>query len=420
MPDSSTATANYYVYGTIEFTPPERDDADRPYASEETMEFEAIVPASDAEAAKKTALEKFAAQNPELVEDWYAWANEPTAHPLAQARRRGRDVYSLIAADVLTVQEVEPDHRNASYCYAIFLAGIRLSVAYPMPKDDAERLVQRWRSWLRAELINVSQGELTAHELVERMIQMHELRELWEVIERRYVITFLIWPPRGLVHTETLWSSEGQLTPWSPESTPLPRGEVAYAAAANFTMEWRKTVLDSLMAGFRRFAVSNDLDRKRNSIQSPARTSAMPAMLPEAGQAPIQHTIISVPRYAPGWQRKRWPQLHPDARVVPFGKRPRRGVDAGCGNATCQDCYEQDPDPIMTLLMADDTTGPDFDVDLAGFAARAAAEQLVNNWVCAVGDGTPLEELLLDVDETVRRLLQFKIVLAHLYGSSQP
>lgn len=35
--------------------------------------------------------------------------------------------------------------------------------------------------------------------------------------------------------------------------------------------------------------------------------------------------------------------LDPDAPPVPLGKRPKRGVEYGCGKATCTDCYEDVP-----------------------------------------------------------------------------
>lgn len=34
--------------------------------------------------------------------------------------------------------------------------------------------------------------------------------------------------------------------------------------------------------------------------------------------------------------------LDPDAPPVPAGCRPRAGVEFGCGNAACPDCYERD------------------------------------------------------------------------------
>ena len=35
----------------------------------------------------------------------------------------------------------------------------------------------------------------------------------------------------------------------------------------------------------------------------------------------------------------RYPQLDPDAPLVPVGLAPRPGVEYGCGEATCADCY---------------------------------------------------------------------------------
>jgi hypothetical protein len=34
--------------------------------------------------------------------------------------------------------------------------------------------------------------------------------------------------------------------------------------------------------------------------------------------------------------------LHPDAPRVPDGRKPRPGVEYGCGAPTCTDCYEQE------------------------------------------------------------------------------
>jgi hypothetical protein len=47
----------------------------------------------------------------------------------------------------------------------------------------------------------------------------------------------------------------------------------------------------------------------------------------------------------------RFPQLHDDAPPVPHGLRPKIGVEYGCGDATCTDCYEDDP--LRTLCTAD-------------------------------------------------------------------
>jgi hypothetical protein len=52
---------------------------------------------------------------------------------------------------------------------------------------------------------------------------------------------------------------------------------------------------------------------------------------------------------APAWQLRRWPQLDNDASTVPQGKRPRQGVEYGCGNRFCHDCYEDDPSPAPRL-----------------------------------------------------------------------
>lgn len=37
---------------------------------------------------------------------------------------------------------------------------------------------------------------------------------------------------------------------------------------------------------------------------------------------------------------RRFPQLHEDALPVPKGLQPKPGVEYGCGNAACRDCYE--------------------------------------------------------------------------------
>ena len=45
------------------------------------------------------------------------------------------------------------------------------------------------------------------------------------------------------------------------------------------------------------------------------------------------------PKYYPN---ARFPQLHQDAPLVPQGLKPKRGVEYGCGDATCYHCYEPD------------------------------------------------------------------------------
>lgn len=47
----------------------------------------------------------------------------------------------------------------------------------------------------------------------------------------------------------------------------------------------------------------------------------------------------------PEWQRRRWPWLLNGANAVPPGRRPREGIVLGCGVASCEYCYELDPNP---------------------------------------------------------------------------
>jgi len=37
---------------------------------------------------------------------------------------------------------------------------------------------------------------------------------------------------------------------------------------------------------------------------------------------------------------RRWPQLEDDSTPVPAGLQPRAGVEFGCGDASCSQCYE--------------------------------------------------------------------------------
>lgn len=39
-------------------------------------------------------------------------------------------------------------------------------------------------------------------------------------------------------------------------------------------------------------------------------------------------------------QRQRWPRLSPDAPIVPDGLQPCEGVEYGCGDSRCTDCYK--------------------------------------------------------------------------------
>ena len=39
---------------------------------------------------------------------------------------------------------------------------------------------------------------------------------------------------------------------------------------------------------------------------------------------------------------RRFPQLCEDAPPVPLGKRPRDGVDYGCGKDSCGLCYQEE------------------------------------------------------------------------------
>jgi hypothetical protein len=43
--------------------------------------------------------------------------------------------------------------------------------------------------------------------------------------------------------------------------------------------------------------------------------------------------------------RQRFPQLHPDAPFVADGKQPKEGVEYGCGDMDCTECYENIPTP---------------------------------------------------------------------------
>lgn len=45
---------------------------------------------------------------------------------------------------------------------------------------------------------------------------------------------------------------------------------------------------------------------------------------------------------------------------------------------------------------------------LAGYAAHAAASELVGNWRAALQDGARLEQLLPDIDDTITMLENFK------------
>lgn len=38
-----------------------------------------------------------------------------------------------------------------------------------------------------------------------------------------------------------------------------------------------------------------------------------------------------------------FPQLHRDAPAVPQGMAPKEGVEYGCGDAACSECYEPKP-----------------------------------------------------------------------------
>lgn len=38
-----------------------------------------------------------------------------------------------------------------------------------------------------------------------------------------------------------------------------------------------------------------------------------------------------------------YPHLHPDAPAVPKGLQPRPGVEYGCGDPKCRDCYQVIP-----------------------------------------------------------------------------
>ncbi len=46
--------------------------------------------------------------------------------------------------------------------------------------------------------------------------------------------------------------------------------------------------------------------------------------------------------------------------------------------------------------------------ELSAYAAQAATGVLIENWVCAVNDGSKLDDLLPDVDQVIARLQQFK------------
>ena len=45
-------------------------------------------------------------------------------------------------------------------------------------------------------------------------------------------------------------------------------------------------------------------------------------------------------------------QLDQDAPEVPEGLRPKRGVEYGCGQADCEDCYEPNPSAAEELARA--------------------------------------------------------------------
>lgn len=45
-----------------------------------------------------------------------------------------------------------------------------------------------------------------------------------------------------------------------------------------------------------------------------------------------------------------FPQLDQDAPPVPDGLRPRDGVEFGCGNPTCTDCYEARCDALLSIF----------------------------------------------------------------------
>lgn len=58
------------------------------------------------------------------------------------------------------------------------------------------------------------------------------------------------------------------------------------------------------------------------------------------------------------------------------------------------------------------------DGDLTNLAAREAAKCLAMNWADAVGDGTPIEDVVHDVDDVICILKSWKEAVLKKHGKS--
>ena len=106
----------------------------------------------------------------------------------------------------------------------------------------------------------------------------------------------------------------------------------------------------------------------------------------------------------------------------PPTRRPCRTCGHPCAEDVdfCPECGAGVPSSTPEALLSAKTTlgeGLD-DHDLAGQAATAAAKILSVNWAAALSDGTPVQDVLHDVDDVAALLAAWRQAVLESFGNA--